>query len=62
MGLEPGLEFKAAMEEGEKINARLVYGDKSQEEILKRVSESVSINDILKLMMPVISGKVNFKN
>ena len=37
--MDPGLEFKVAMEEAERLRAALVYGDADQDHTIKRISK-----------------------
>jgi pheromone shutdown protein TraB len=39
-GLESGAEFKVAMEEAQRINATLVYGDRCGDETLRRLTDA----------------------
>lgn len=41
-GMDPGLEFKVAMEEAERLRAALVYGDADQDHTIRRISASLS--------------------
>lgn len=41
-GMDPGLEFKVAMEEAERLQATLVYGDADQDHTVRRISQSLS--------------------
>jgi len=41
-GMDPGLEFKVAMEEAERLRATLVYGDADQDHTIRRISQSLS--------------------
>lgn len=41
LGMDPGLEFKVAMEEAQKLRARIVYGDANVEETMRRISQSL---------------------
>ena len=41
-GMDPGLEFKVAMEEAERLRATLVYGDADQDHTIRRISHSLS--------------------
>lgn len=50
MGMEPGLEFKVALEEADKLNARIVYGDQEQEITVQNLVNALSFKDVLKLM------------
>jgi pheromone shutdown protein TraB len=43
IGLEPGGEFKVAMEEARAVGARIVYGDQDVELTVKRLSQSMSM-------------------
>lgn len=38
--MDPGLEFKVAMEEAERLPATLVFGDADQEHTMRRISQS----------------------
>ncbi|GAQ90947.1 hypothetical protein KFL_007060040 [Klebsormidium nitens] len=48
-GLEPGLEFKVAMEEAQKVNAEIVLLDRPAQETMARLREVLSLWDIVKL-------------
>ncbi|DBA73860.1 hypothetical protein WJX79_009281 [Trebouxia sp. C0005] len=50
MGMDPGLEFKVALEEAEKLNARIVYGDQEQGITVQNLASALSFKDVLKLM------------
>lgn len=50
MGMDPGLEFKVALEEADKLNARIVYGDQEQEITVQNLASALSFKDVLKLM------------
>ena len=41
LGMDPGLEFKVAMEEAQKLRARIVYGDANVQETMQRISQSL---------------------
>lgn len=41
LGMDPGLEFKVAMEEAQKLRARIVYGDANVQETMRRISQSL---------------------
>ena len=41
--MDPGLEFKVAMEEAERLPAKLIYGDADQEHTMRRISQSFSM-------------------
>lgn len=49
LGLDPGAEFKAAMEAAEAHGARVVYGDRDVQETLQRLAASVSWQDLARL-------------
>ncbi len=42
-GMDPGLEFKVAMEEAERLRAALVYGDADQDHTIKRISKAITV-------------------
>lgn len=50
LGLEPGLEFKVAMEEAEKLGAKVVFGDRSGEETMAKLSKTLTFSQILKML------------
>ena len=41
--MDPGLEFKVAMEEAERLRAALVYGDADQDHTIQRISKAISV-------------------
>ena len=43
LGMDPGLEFKVAMEEAELLRARIVFGDADQDRTMRRISESLTV-------------------
>ena len=45
--MDPGLEFKVAMEEAERLQARLIYGDADQEHTMRRISQSFSMQVLI---------------
>jgi hypothetical protein len=49
LGLDPGAEFKAAMEAAERHGARIIYGDRDVQQTMARLAESVRLEDIIKL-------------
>ncbi|KAK9818306.1 hypothetical protein WJX72_010357 [[Myrmecia] bisecta] len=57
LGLDPGLEFKVAIEEAERTGARLVYGDQDAQVTMKRLTQALggpnglTIMDLLRLMV-----------
>ena len=48
-GMDPGKEFKVGIEESDRIGARLVLGDRSQELTIKR-SGTYKLPDILRMI------------
>ncbi|DBB04459.1 TPA: hypothetical protein ACH3X1_012561 [Trebouxia sp. C0004] len=69
MGMDPGLEFKVALQEAEKLNARIVYGDQQQETTIQNVASALSFKDVLKLVTgqgmnldPEVSEALNFSD
>lgn len=64
-GLVPGKEFLVAMQEAEKNKSRIVYGDRSSEETLRRIYENLNMQEILSLMMmktPSLPPSLQVKN
>lgn len=49
MGLDPGLEFKVAMEEGKRIGAQVVYGDQPIHETMSKLSSAMNAMDLIKM-------------
>ena len=49
-GLDPGLEFKVAMDEAEVLNAKLVLGDRDQDKTIKALRDAIDMSDVLKLI------------
>lgn len=49
MGLDPGLEFKVAMEEGERIGAQVVYGDHPIEGTMAKLASAMTAMDVIKM-------------
>ena len=47
--MDPGLEFKVAMEEAERLPAKLIYGDADQDHTMRRISENFSMQVLIKL-------------
>lgn len=43
LGMDPGLEFKVAMQEAEAQGARVVYGDADVQQTLKNLSASIKM-------------------
>ncbi|CAL5227735.1 g10750 [Coccomyxa viridis] len=50
-GMDPGLEFKVAMEEAERLPAKLIYGDADQDHTMRRISENFSMQDVWRMLM-----------
>eukprot|EP00850_Spirogloea_muscicola_P022484 SM000298S10938 [mRNA] locus=s298:35006:37495:+ [translate_table: standard] len=50
LGLEPGKEFKVAVEEAQQIGATVVCGDRSVSVTLKRLQEAISLKEMLSLL------------
>lgn len=50
LGLNPGGEFRAAIEGAERHGARLVYGDRDVNETMKRLASSIDFEDVLRLV------------
>ncbi|KAK9906678.1 hypothetical protein WJX75_006000 [Coccomyxa subellipsoidea] len=51
LGMDPGLEFKVAMEEAELLRARIVFGDADQDRTMRRISESLTVQGLLSMVM-----------
>ena len=49
-GLQPGLEFKVAMDECDASGARLVLGDRDQDATIRALREAIDLADVLKLL------------
>lgn len=49
MGMNPGEEFKAAMEEARAVNSRLVYGDRPIDQTINRLTDKLSMKDFFRL-------------
>ncbi|GAB4814690.1 hypothetical protein N2152v2_001736 [Parachlorella kessleri] len=67
LGMDPGGEFKAAMEEADKLGARVVYGDRGMQETLQRLGSALSFQDVLRMvtgagMKPPSQPLVDFFN
>ncbi|PSC74329.1 conjugal transfer [Micractinium conductrix] len=50
LGMDPGAEFKAAVEEAERIGARIVCGDRDVQQTLQRLSQTVNFQDLMRMM------------
>ena len=49
-GLDPGLEFKVAMDECDSSGARLVLGDRDQDATIRALRDAIDLADVLKLL------------
>ena len=49
-GLQPGLEFKVAMDECDASGARLVLGDRDQDATIRALRDAIDLADMLKLL------------
>ena len=49
-GLDPGLEFKVAMDECDASGARLVLGDRDQDATIRALRDAIDLADVLKLL------------
>jgi len=56
-GLDPGLEFKVALEEADRTGARVVHGDRAQELTLRRLREAITMADVMKYATSGWDGK-----
>ena len=50
-GMDPGLEFKVALEEADRIGARVVLGDRSQGHTIQRLRAAITMADVMKYVM-----------
>lgn len=50
LGLEVGIELKAALEAADEQNARIIYGDRNVQETLSRLASTIKIEDMIKMM------------
>lgn len=53
IGANPGLEFKVAMEEASARNAKIVLGDQPADVTMRKLSDAMSIKQLLAMMMTV---------
>ena len=51
--MDPGLEFKVAMEEAERLPAKLIYGDADQDHTMRRISENFSMQVLIRFTIAV---------
>lgn len=49
-GVEPGKEFRIAMEEAQRLNAEILYIDQNVHETIKRLRDVITIWDVLKML------------
>ncbi|KAI7840858.1 hypothetical protein COHA_005450 [Chlorella ohadii] len=49
MGMEPGGEFKVALEEADACGARVVYGDRDVQATLQRLSQNMDMQQLLRM-------------
>lgn len=49
MGMEPGGEFKVALEEADACGARVVYGDRDVQATLQRLSQNMDLQQLLQM-------------
>ena len=49
-GMDPGKEFKVGIEESDRIGARLVLGDRSQELTIRALRDAITLPDILRMI------------
>lgn len=49
-GFEPGAEFKVALEEAERMGAKVVYGDQHIQRTLARISAGLDFSQFMRLM------------
>jgi pheromone shutdown protein TraB len=52
IGLNPGEEFKAALDAAERHGSRVVLADRDVKETLRRISENLRVEDIWRLILP----------
>ncbi|EFN60152.1 hypothetical protein CHLNCDRAFT_133581 [Chlorella variabilis] len=51
LGMDPGAEFKVALQEADRIGARVVHGDRDVQRTLQRLSETVDWQDLLRSLL-----------
>ena len=51
-GLDPGREFRVALVEAKAIDAKVVLGDRSSEETLRRLAAALSLTDVFRMITP----------
>jgi pheromone shutdown protein TraB len=50
LGMDPGAEFKAAIDAASAHGARVVYGDRDVQDTLQRLAGAVRLQDVLRMM------------
>ncbi|CAD7698988.1 unnamed protein product [Ostreobium quekettii] len=55
--MDPGLEFKVAMEEGEKRGARIVFGDVPIKTTMGRITSAMTAMDVVKIFASPLFSK-----
>ncbi|KAH8957514.1 hypothetical protein BDL97_07G095800 [Sphagnum fallax] len=50
-GVEPGKEFRVAMEEAQRLNANVLYVDQDVQVTMKRLRDVITLRDIIKIIM-----------
>jgi len=60
-GLEPGAEFRAGIEEADRLGARIVCGDQDQRVTAQRISENLRLSDIMRMMSSPSSLSLDLK-
>lgn len=60
-GFQPGLEFVKAVQEGQKINADIILGDRDVQVTLRRLTQALAVTDIAKLTDPNSDLEQNMK-
>ncbi|KAL4436127.1 hypothetical protein ABPG77_005575 [Micractinium sp. CCAP 211/92] len=50
LGMDPGGEFKVALQEAERIGARVVYGDRDVNGTLQRLSQTMGLQELMAMM------------
>lgn len=50
LGMDPGGEFKVALQEAERMRARVVYGDRDVNMTLQRLSQTMNLQELMGMM------------
>lgn len=61
-GLDPGAEFKVAMQEAKAMNARLVYGDQDVNKTMSRISQHLGLQNLMRMLGAAIGGGSTLKS